>query len=205
MVTAMTGPSPTSNDHSVIACQQILEENHSVFSIQWVVVPAAASGELDAPRLLERYLCFIRRCTLSLVRPAMVDSGIEFRLAASPVSLISFDPPLNLTTPDGSRSRLSIRGGMLVQRGECDRGQLEFGVEQCVEGLHISIQLTDFCPLILGSSPPSPWRRWLYRLTQAYLHKVVTVRFLATVHGQLTGRRPRARVVKVVVRQGRDI
>jgi hypothetical protein len=31
-------------DYSVIACQQVLGEDHSVFSLQWVVVPPDTPG-----------------------------------------------------------------------------------------------------------------------------------------------------------------
>lgn len=199
-MTAQRRPYP---DYAEIACQQILEADHSVFSIQWIVVPPGAPGSMDGARLLEMYLRHIRRCTLSLVRPAMGNDCLEFRLGSSAVSLISLSPPIHATTPDGSRSTLRICGGVLVQSRERERGRMVFQVERLENGSRITIQLSDFCPLILGSSRPSHWRKWLYRLTQAYIHKVVTVRFLAMVYGQLTGRKPETRVVKVALRSGK--
>lgn len=190
-------------DPSAIACQQILEEDHSVFSLQWVVVPPGTPGSMDSTRLLDLYLHHIRSFTLTVVRPAMGKDFLDFRLGNSAPTLIRFTPPEHRDTPRGSRTTLRICSGILVQPGQYGRGQLDFGVERFPEGTRISLQLSDFCPLILGSPRPSRWRRWLYRLTQAYLHKVVTVRFLARVYGDLTGRKP-ARVVKVVLRAGQE-
>lgn len=200
-MTAQQRPQP---DYAEIACQQILEADHSVFSIQWTVAPPDAPVSIDGLRLLEKYLDYIRRSTLSLVRPARGDDSLEFRLGGTAISLISFSPPLHESTPASSRATLRICGGVLVQPRECDRGQLEFGVEQLKHGTMITVQLSDFCPLLLGSSRPSLWRKWLYRLTQACIHKVVTVRFLAMIQSELTGRKANPRVVKVVLRQGKD-
>ena len=199
----MTPDEPVNIDYHEIACQQVLAEDHSVFSIQWIVVPPAANLSMDSERLLELYLAYIKRFTLSLVRPAPGRDCLELRLACSALSLIKFSHPAHLTTPQGSCSTLRICGGVLVQPKECERGQLDFQVERIDEGTRITLQLSDFCPLLLGSSKPSPWRRWLYRLTQAAIHKVVTVRFLAMVYRQVTGERPKTRVIKVARRKGK--
>ncbi|GFO57585.1 hypothetical protein GMSM_45920 [Geomonas sp. Red276] len=65
------------------------------------------------------------------------------------------------------------------------------------------MKLSDYCPLLLGSNKPSLWRKWLYRFTQAYIHKIVTVRFLAMVYRSTTGKGVRKGVVNIVVRQGK--
>ncbi|HZV81427.1 MAG TPA: hypothetical protein VFF53_04585 [Geobacteraceae bacterium] len=197
-------PDETTNvDYHEIACQQVLAEDHSVFSVQWIVVPHTADLPMDSERLLELYLAYVKQFTRSLVRPVMGEDCLEFRLACSAIPLIKFAPPAHLVTPQGSCSTLHICGGVLVQPKECDRGQLDFQVARVGEGTRITLQLSDYCPLLLGSSKPSPWRRWLYRLTQASLHKVVTVRFLAIVYRQITGKSPKTRVVKVALRKGR--
>jgi len=77
-------------------------------------------------------------------------------------------------------------------------------VEAVENGTRATLKLSDYCPLILGSSQPSIWRKWLYRLTQAYLHKIVTVRFLAMVYRKMTGKRLTKDLVKIAVRQGKD-
>lgn len=198
-------PAPDAHpDYHEIACQQILAEDHSVFSIQWVVLPATVPAQVTAATLLQDYLDYIRRFTLQIVRPAASASGLDFRLGASSLPLIRFASPTHRVSESSSRTTLHICGGVLVQPGECDRGQLEFIVERVADGTRITLQLSDFCPLLLGSSRPSPWRKWLYRLTQAYIHKVVTIRFLAMIYCKLSGSKPKTRVVKVALRTGEE-
>lgn len=194
----------TKPDYHEIACQQILAEDQSVFSIQWVVVPGVAPLQLSSDWLLDRYLAYIERFTCAVVRPALTENGLEFRLGNSALPLIKFNLPVHADTMHGNSTTLCICGGFLVQPRECDRGQLDFSVEQVAAGVRITLQLSDYCPLLLGSKRPSLWRKWLYRLTQAYLHKIVTVRFLAMIYRQLTGSRPKSRVVKVALRKGEE-
>lgn len=200
----MVQPLKNNADFHEIACQQVLAEDHSVFSIQWVVLPATVPAQVTAAALLQDYLDYIRRFTLGIVRPVMGGDGLEFRLGSSSIPLIQFNSPKHEVGEGGSRTTLHICGGVLVQPGECDRGELEFIVERVADGTRITLQLSDFCPLLLGSRRPSPWRKWLYRLTQAYIHKVVTIRFLAMIYCRLSGSRPKTRVVKVVLRTGEE-
>ena len=193
------------NDYHEIACQQLLAEDRSVFSIQWVVIPGAAPLQLTSGGLLELYIEHIERCTYAIVHPVLNENGLEFRLGRTSIPLIKFSLPVHTSVDNGNRTRLCISGGFLVQPGECDRGQLDFLVEQADDGTRITLRLSDYCPLLLGSSRPSLLRRWLYRLTQAYIHKVVTVRFLAMVYRQQTGKLPITRVVKVALRKGEEI
>jgi len=204
MVDGMNPSLRNNADYHEIACQQILDEDHAVFSIQWVVIPATAPVSMTAQSVLQSYLDYIERCTLKIVRPATSASGLDFRLGNSSLTLIRFNSPKHEEGEGGSRTTLHICGGVLVQPGECDRGQLEFIVERVADGTRITLQLSDFCPLLLGSRRPSPWRKWLYRLTQAYIHKVVTIRFLAMIYCKLSGVKPKTRVVKVALRTGEE-
>ena len=189
-------------DADKIACQQILEADRSVFSIQWVVIPGVSPRALSSARLLERYLRHIRHCTAGIVRPVQTPAGVEFRLLASSVALLQFLPPRHTPGAAGDRTILSISGGLLVDKQECDRGQLEFIVEETAAGSRLTLKLADYCPLLLGSSPPSLWRKRLYRFTQAYMHRIVTVNFLAAVYRSITGKSVRRGVVNIVVRKG---
>ena len=182
-----------------IACQQVLVEDSSVFSIQWSVFPLSLATELSSQILLSRYLAYIRSCTFSIIRPCVLPTGVEFRLLGTGKSLISFLPAVT----EGASVVLRICGGLLVQPRQCERGELRFGVEQQAEGVRVSLQLSDYCPLLLGSSSPSTLRRWLYRITQAAIHRLVTVRFLILLHRDLTGAKATIRVVNVKVREGR--
>ena len=188
-----------------IRFQQILLQDGSVYSIQWMDLPERHRQLVLPPLLLERYYRLIRDFTWSIIRPVTTDDGVEFRLFASPLALLRFSSPQYQSLPEGDAVHLCISGGFLVQSGECDRGRLSLMSESVAEGVRITVQLSDYCPLLLGSTNPSRLRRTLYRMTQAYLHKVVTVRYLINLYRELTGEKPKARVEKVRVREGRDI
>jgi len=189
-----------------IACQQILEHNSSVFSIQWMTLPSDHAQGIDPSFLFARYLQYIRRFTLSLIRPLVSADGVEFRLMGTNIVLLRFWGPVSR---EGARSEQSltlfIDGGLLVQPKQCDRGELAFMVADTVAGLRVTLQLSEFCPLLLGNPRPSLMRKWFYRLTQAYIHKVVTVRFLARIYRELAGPGARIKVVKVLLREGEAI
>jgi len=191
-------------DPDKIAFQQILEEDHSVFSIQSVVIPFGDPDGLTSTGLLRLYLDYIKRCTFGLIQPEESHDGIAFRLAGTSAAIIKFSPQLLAESGGIQKTTLRISGGLLVQPEECDRGQLDFLVEAVTTGTRATLKLSDYCPLILGSNQPSLWRKWLYRLTQAYLHKIVTIRFLAMVYRKMTGKRLTQDVVRIAVRHGKD-
>ena len=181
-----------------IACQQVLLEDATVFSIQWSVFPGRLAAALAPEELLKRYLDCIRSSTATIVRPRETQDGIELRLLGSGPSLISFLPPVI----EGKSLVVRIRGGLLVQPRQQDRGELRFGVEKSTEGTRVALRLSGYCPLILGGPSPSLLRRWFYRLTQAAIHRLVTVRFLTLLHRELAGQTARVRMVGVRVRDG---
>lgn len=184
-----------------IACQQVMAEDASIFSVQWTDLPVNTAGALSAEYLLCRYLGYIKRCTMTLIRPVTLESGIEFRLLWTGLSLISFLPPVY----SESFTTLNICGGFLVQPHRCDQGKLRFGVEPLPESVRVSLRLSDFHPLILGSHSPSPVRFWLYRVTQSAIHRLVTIRFLLLLYHDLAGPSSGMRVVNVAVRAGKPV
>lgn len=185
-----------------IGCQQVLLEDSSVFSLQRSDFPAAVAADLTPPMLRTRYLEYIRRCTATLIRPVPTAEGVEFRLLESSISLISFHPPDDSLE---GKSVLRIRGGLLVQPHQCHRGELRFGVERGAGRVRVSLLLCDYCPLILGGASPSPIRFWLYRLTQALIHRLVTVRFLTLLYRDLAGSRAPVRLTRIRVREGHPL
>jgi len=188
-------------DNLEISCQQVLVDDSSVFSVQWSIFPVQIAAGLTPRHLLDRYLDYLRRTTFSIIRPSESATGVELRFLNSRLSLISFLPP-----EEGGRSvTLRICGGLLVQSHQCDRGELCFTIEPVPEGVKVTLQLSDYCPLILGSSAPSSVRRWLYRLTQAAIHRLVTIRFLMLLYRDLAGSSAPVQVVKVNVRAGRPL
>ena len=181
-----------------IACQQVLVEDNSVFSIQWTDLPLELAKGMTPQRLLEAYLAAIRRMTWGLIRPQVMPDGIVFRLCGS-IPLLNFLSP----SPEGAGLALRICGGLLVQKNQCDRGELAFYCEPLSDRLvRITLRLSDYCPLLLGSQRPSVIRRWLYRLTQATLHRLVTIRFLALLYRELGGVARRIETVRVQVKEG---
>ncbi len=188
-----------------VSVQQVLQEDGSVFSIQWSVIPSPPGNRLAPGEVLADYLLFLRRVTGSLVRPLAVEGGVEFRLLGTRLSLLSFRGPLPGEESGVPRVALLICGGFLVQRAVCDRGELEIACEPVDGGTRVSLRLADYCPLLLGSRQPGPFRKWLYRLTQAAIHRVVTVRFLVWLFRSRVGSRVPHRVVKVRVAPGEEI
>jgi hypothetical protein len=190
------------SDHAQeIVYQQVLLEDSSVFSTQSTVFPPELASGLTASHLLQRYLSYIRCTTLSIIRPFDSGNGIEFRLLATRWSLICFLPPKE----EGSSLALRICGGFLVQKQQCDRGELRFMAEHETSGTRITLQLSGYCPLILGSSSPSKIRYWLYRLTQALIHRLVTVRFLVRLYREYAGSSACVKVVAEKYREGRPL
>jgi len=188
-----------------IACQQILLPDASVYSVQWVDLPAPFSSRVKASLLLQHYFKVITKRTFGLISPTVTVEGVQFRIVATRFALLSFSPPRFEVDEAGEAVHLCICGGFLVQAGECDRGMFSLLSAAHDGGLRITVQLSDYCPLLLGSRTPSRMRKLLYRLTQAYLHKVVTVRYLSSLYGELTGAKPRPGVKKVQVREGTEI
>lgn len=191
----------TQNTSQEISCQQVLVDDNSVFSVQWSLFPSRIADTLSAEKLMLRYMEYLRSCTLSVIRPRQLETGIEFRLLSSRLSLISFLPPLI----ENDAIVIRICGGFLVQPRQCHRGELRFAVEPQAEGVRVSLQLSEFCPLILGSLSPSRTRFWLYRLTQAAIHRLVTLRFLTLLYRELCGSSARVKVVSVKVREGQPV
>jgi hypothetical protein len=187
-----------------IACQQILEQDASVYSVQWLVLPESCAPRVTAEFLLDRYLKLVRNWTWSLIRPALSAEGVQFRILNTPLVLLSFGPAEYPGGEGAGEVHLRVNGGLLVQPRECDRGLFSLYAEEVAEGVRVRVQLSDYCPLLLGSARPSRLRRLLYRVTQAYLHKVVTVRYLAELYRELTGEKPNPRVLQVKVREGKE-
>ncbi|QSV46845.1 hypothetical protein [Geobacter benzoatilyticus] len=184
-----------------IACQQVLTEDFSVFSIQWMTISQSLAAGVSPDLLLDRYLSFIRRFTRSLVRPQVTAGGVEFRVLWLPVSLISFMAPVRQRDEQGESLSLVIRGGALVRTGG---GDLSFLVGKDNGGVRLTLRLAGSRPRLLGSTPSSI-RKLFYRFTQAYIHRVATVRFLAGVHGELAGVPACVRIVPVNVMHGEEI
>jgi hypothetical protein len=188
-----------------IFCQQVLAQDSSVFSIQWTVFPAQHSKTLSPDFIMGKYLSFVRRFTLSMARPVLTANGPEFRLFSTKIHLLAFAPPIYSDAGGTGSVTLHICGGHFVQRDQCNRGRFSFMTEKIDGGIKVTVQLADYHPRLLGSLTPCRYRKLLYRLTQAWIHKIVTVRFLSNLYRELEGENTSFCVVKVHVRSGEDI
>ncbi|WP_246559258.1 hypothetical protein [Citrifermentans pelophilum] len=138
---------------------------------------------------------------MSLIRPYQAHDTVEFRLLNTGISLISFTSHPPTSSENSETATLSISGGFLVQKDNCSRGELSFISKPVPSGLKIVLQLSNYCPMLLGTKP-SRLRKIIYRITQAYIHKIVTVRFLAKTYYELEGVRPSIKVVKARIKKG---
>ncbi len=189
----------------IITCQQVLTGNGSVFSSQRTVFPARCTEALTPQFVLDEYLIYLRRFTLSLARPAWTANGLEFRFFLTKLRILAFAPPHYVETSRSKSVNLCICGGHFVQCDQCNRGRFSFLSEIENEGVRVSVELSDYFPRLLGSGTPPFFRKWLYRLTQAALHKLMTTRFLAHLYRKATGESPRFRIVKIYERSGEEI
>jgi len=184
-----------------IACQQVLLADSSVFSIQRTILPASVTGFFSAVDLQKCYLAYIRSCTLTIIRPMVFQTGIEFRLFGTNWSLITFLPPV----VEADSVTLRICGGLFVQSDKSNCGKFRFGVEPVCDGLLVSLQLSGYFPMILGCSPPSCIRFRLYRLTQSAIHRLVTLRFLTLLYKELAGSPAAVRAINISISDGRPL
>lgn len=186
-----------------IEFHQVLKKDGSVHSHQWVVLPAMYAPDLSVEEIVARYLTFLRSCTLGLVNPQRNTDGIALRFLG--LLLIRLCLPAVIRNETATHADLFINGGLLVQRDSCSRGQLRFSIIRTPEQIRIEIRLSDYCPLFLGSHTPTRFRKWLYRFTQASIHKLVTIRFLARLCSDFTGIKPSFNVVKNSLADAEDI
>ena len=188
-----------------IACQQVLQQDGSVYSVQWLVVPESCADLVTSRLLLARYLKLVRTGTLSLVRPVSDADGIQFRLLGSSLAFLRFAPAEHLCGEEGEAVHLRTIGGLLVRKGETGPGRFSFLTGPDEGGLRITVQLRYCRPLLLGGGRPSPLRRLFFRATQGRFHKAITVRFLSDLYRELTGEKARLRLKQVRVQEGQDI
>jgi hypothetical protein len=188
-----------------IAYQQILLEDGSVFSVQWLEVPGCFAQLISASLLLERYLKHVRDCTWSLVRPVINEEGIQFRLVGTSLAFLSFAPPEYHVTGENQAVHLRNVGGLLVKGRQPAGGVLSLLTHREEGRLRVTLQLLYSRPLLLGSGTPSRLRRLFFSMTQGYLHRILTICYLKRLYRDLTGDEARFRVRGVRVREGVDI
>ncbi len=172
-----------------IACREAIFEGRSVSSRQWIEIPHIDKSLLTPALLVESFMSFIPKFTLSIVQPLHNGGKTAFALFGSSLHLLVFSGP-EFSSDGRSRSaNLRIEGGLLLQRNESGKGVLSFIIEEADEGLKVAVHVSDYCPLLLGGRKHSKIRRWAYLCTQALVHKIITSRFLYNLYHQLESRK----------------
>jgi len=189
-----------------VLCQQVLQPDGTVFSVQSLDLPKAMATAVDARSVMDRYFAFIRSHTLGFVRPTTTAAGgVEFRLLSFRLSLLSFSPPRYQCNRNGTAASLDLSGGVLMQ-GPCASGVFSLVTEEVGENIRVTVQLDRFRPALMGcDTPPTAPRRFLYRLTQASVHKRATIAFLMRFYREFSGVKARSEVKEVRLREGTNI
>jgi hypothetical protein len=168
-----------------IASREIIGDDLSVYSRQWIEFTSPDLRVLTPAFLVGKYLAFVQKCTLCLVQPLRIDGRIAFSFLGTSLYLLIFSGPEFRETDHSQTATFCIDGGLLVQRNECGKGMLSFIIEDLAEGVLVAVEVSDYCPLLLGGVTSTKLRKWLYRCSQALIHKVITSRFLGHLQRQL--------------------
>jgi hypothetical protein len=146
------------------------------------------------------YWRFLSRVTLGLIRVVYREHDRSVVLLGRPLTLLRFDAPEYTLEDTHGNIRWRIRDGLLVAKAGRRCGYLSLDVRICQPGpdgrgrLLIEVEVANFYPAIAaGFSMP------VYRVTQAFVHVLVThafLRSLATLElvpsrvGRLAGETP---------------
>ncbi|HEX4624716.1 MAG TPA: hypothetical protein VH231_09690 [Solirubrobacteraceae bacterium] len=152
-----------------------------------LVLPTEALDAIWTPMHLERlartYWRFLTRVTLGLIRIAYTSQERMVVLLVRPFVLLRFQAPEYEMDDQHGLVRWRIERGVLVaRRGRGGDGYLEIEIERrpCGEpGMacaHVTIEVANFYPMIA-----STFSRPVYRLTQSFIHVLVTHAFLRSL------------------------
>jgi hypothetical protein len=150
-------------------------------------LPTEALDAIWTPMHLERlartYWRFLTRVTLGLIRVAYTDAERFVVLLTRPFVLLRFSAPEYEMDERRGVVRWRIERGILVaSRGRGGDGYLEIEVERRpadADGralLHVTVEVANFYPMIA-----STFSKPVYKLTQAFVHVLVTHAFLRSL------------------------
>jgi len=131
-------------------------------------------------RLARTYWKYLSRVTLGLIRVEYTATERAIVFLARPLVLLRFSAPDYEMSPDRGIVRWPIRNGILVARP--DYGHLEIDVRRWpsdrpgYERIHVELEVANFSPSIAS------WLgRWVYTITQARIHVMITHGFLRSL------------------------
>jgi hypothetical protein len=179
--------------HAVIVSPRrstVVNDDGAVRSVQTAEITLSA-GDLERlwivtnlQNLAKTYWRFLTRVTLGLVRVVYGHEERRVVLIARPLTLLRFAPPEYAGDGNHGHVRWAIRDGLLVAKAGRGTGRLALEVQRLGpenpdtgrEKLRIQVEVANFYPAIAaGFSMP------VYKLTQSYLHVLVTHAFLRSL------------------------
>jgi hypothetical protein len=139
-------------------------------------------GPANLENLGRTYWLFLSRATLGLIRVVYGKDTRSVVLLRRPLTLLRFDAPEYTIEPEHGAVRWRIKDGLLVARSGRGSGYLSLDVrreaddEQGRVRLRITAEVSNFYPsLAVGFGVP------FYRMTQAFVHVLVTHSFLRSL------------------------
>jgi hypothetical protein len=163
-----------------------MDKSGAVRSIQAadVTMPEDELESIWTPTHLERlartYWKYLSRVTLGLIRVEYTESERAVVFLTRPFVLLRFGAPDYELSSDRGIVRWPIRDGLLVAKR--DYGHLEIDVRRCPgerpgdAKIHVEVEVANFSPSIAS------WvGRWVYTITQAKIHVLVTHGFLRSL------------------------
>jgi hypothetical protein len=167
----------------------IMDESGKARSVQAadLVLPEEALNEIWTPMHVERlartYWRFLTRVTLGLIRVVYTPAERMVVLLTRPFVLLRFQAPEYEMDDEHALVRWRIARGVLVAaRGRGGDGYLEIEIQRrpCdhpgMACAHVTVEVANFYPMIATT-----FSRPVYRLTQSFIHVLVTHAFLRSL------------------------
>jgi hypothetical protein len=141
-------------------------------------------------RLARTYWRFLTRVSLGLIRVKYTPQSREIVLVTRPFKLLTFHAPEYETEPRLGRVTWRINRGFLVAPRGRGKGYLRIEVERRedwsdgpggMQVARVSSEVGNFYPLIAGWGWFAKIGRYVYRLTQLFIHVIVTEAFFRSL------------------------
>lgn len=174
-----------------------VEPHGAVDSAQEAIatLPERTLDQLWHPHYLERlarsYWRYLTRVSLGLIRVVYAPHSRTVVLLTSRLPLLRFRAPEYEAAGDGGSVTWRIERGLLVAREGRGKGYLRIAVRRLeqestaqAEGLAalgLVVEVRNFYPWLRGSGRFARFGAWLYRQTQARIHRRVTFGFLRSL------------------------
>jgi hypothetical protein len=164
------------DDRGAVRSVQSAEISLSSADLARLWIPA------NLQNLARTYWRFLSRVTLGLIRVVYGSEERSVVLLGHPLTMLRFDAPEYTIEPGHGHVRWRIRDGLLVARAGRGNGQLTLDVRRLEEDdggrakLRIEVEVENFYPAIAAG-----FSRPVYKLTQSYIHVLVTHAFLRSL------------------------